>query len=304
MRLKPVLIVGGVLLTLFVTFVVLVIAAGSMPSRSTRILAANKVGVVVVAGPIMDSQKILDDFYEFQNDRSIKAIVLRIDSPGGGVGPSQEIYEAIREAHDIKPVVASMGSVAASGGYYIAAPCHKIYANPGTMTGSIGVIMEFADLRELLGKVGIGTRVIKSGRLKDIGSPTRDMTAEEKALLQALIDDAHDQFVDAVAAGRGLEKEQVKAIADGRIMTGRQALALRLVDHLGGLTTAIQGAAEMAGISGEPQVVYPEEEKPKLIDLLMENMMTSFQRSLQQRVQSGLQFRWTMDSQGGYHDQK
>lgn len=295
MRLKPVLVVSGILLTLFVTFVVLVIAAGSMPSRSTRLLSANKVGVVVVAGAIMDSQGIIEDLAEFQNDHSIKAIVLRIDSPGGGVGPSQEIYEAVRDIRQVKPVVASMGSVAASGGYYIAAACQKIYANPGTMTGSIGVIMEFADLRELLGKIGVGTRVIKSGKLKDIGSPTRDMTAEEKVLLQGVIDDAYDQFVEAVASGRSLAKEKVRAVADGRIMTGRQAQALQLVDELGGLAVAIRGAAEIAGVQGDPQVVYPEEEKPRLIDLLMENMMSSFQQSMQQRVTSGLQFRWVMD---------
>ena len=295
MRLKPVLVVSGILLTLFVTFVVLVIAAGSMPSRSTRLLSANKVGVVVVVGAIMDSQDVIEELVDFQNDHSVKAIVLRVDSPGGGVGPSQEIYEAVRDIRKIKPVVASMGSVAASGGYYIAAACEKIYANPGTMTGSIGVIMEFADLRELLGKIGVGTRVIKSGRLKDIGSPTRDMTPEEKMLLQGVIDDAYDQFVEAVAAGRHLDKDKVKAVADGRIMTGRQAQALQLVDELGGLSAAVRGAADIAGMSGDPQVVYPEEEKPSLMDLLMKNMMTSFQQSLQQRVTSGLQFRWVMD---------
>lgn len=299
MRLKPVVTVVGVVASVFVLFVIMILAAGRFVSPSSALLATQKVAVVELIGPILDSKPTVDRLIEFRRDDAVRAIVLRIDSPGGGVGPSQEIHDELARTVMVKPVVASMGAVAASGGYYVAAPCNRIYANPGTITGSIGVIMEFADLRKLFDKIGLATRVVKSGEHKDMGSPLRDMTPKERALLQGVIDDAYDQFVQAVAEGRKLEVEAVRQVADGRIFTGRQALGLQLVDEMGGLQDAIREAAALGGISGEPKVVYPKEDKPGLIDLLLENTFSMVEQRLKQSlVPDGLHYLWPGDEQG------
>lgn len=219
----------------------------------------DRVALLRVEGVILDSQATVTDLKRFGENPLVKAIVLRIDSPGGGVVPSQEIYDAVqrvRNKHN-KAVIASMGTVAASGGYYIAAATDRIMANPGTLTGSIGVIMETANVEGLLSKIGVEGIVVKSGKFKDVGSPLRKMTEEERALLQSVMDDVHKQFIDAVAAGRALEVTAVQALADGRIFTGRQAKEAKLVDELGNLEDAIQLAADLAGIEGEPKVVEP-----------------------------------------------
>jgi protease-4 len=219
----------------------------------------DRIALVRVEGVILDAQSTVTDLKRFGENPYIKAIVLRIDSPGGGVVPSQEIYDAVqrvRNKHN-KAVIASMGTVAASGGYYIAAATDRIIANPGTLTGSIGVIMETANVEGLLKKIGVEGVVIKSGKFKDIGSPLRQMSGEEQALLQSVMDDVHKQFIDAVAAGRAMEVSTVQALADGRIFTGRQAKEARLVDELGNLDDAIQLAADLGGIEGEPKVVEP-----------------------------------------------
>jgi protease IV len=219
----------------------------------------DRIALVRIEGVILDSQTTVGDLKRFGDNPSIKAIVLRIDSPGGGVVPSQEIYDAVQRVRNKsnKAVIASMGTVAASGGYYIAAATDRILANPGTLTGSIGVIMEMANIEGLLKKIGVEGVVVKSGRYKDVGSPLRKMSDEEQALLQSVMDDVHKQFIEAVAAGRSLEVADVKALADGRIFTGRQAKDAKLVDELGNLEDAIQLAAEIAGIEGEPKVVEP-----------------------------------------------
>jgi protease IV len=220
-------------------------------------LGGEKVAVVRIEGVILDSREAIEELRKFRDNPSIKAIVLRIDSPGGGVVPSQEIYAEVLKARTegkVK-VVASMGNLAASGGYYIAAATDKIVANPGTLTGSIGVIMELANVQGLLEKVGVQSVVIKSGRHKDLASPFRTMSPEERALLQNVLDDVHDQFIQAVATGRAMKVEQVRDLADGRIFTGRQAKAAKLVDELGDLQDAIKLAARMVGIAGEPRVV-------------------------------------------------
>lgn len=193
----------------------------------------------------------------------------------------------------LKPVVVSMGSVAASGGYYISAPANRIFANPGTITGSIGVIMEFTNVIALMDKVGLKTNVIKSGDHKDIGSSVRDMTESEKALLQSLIDDVHDQFVTAVSEGRHLEKEQVLLLADGRIFTGRQAQEKGLVDELGGLQAAIRYAGELVGIEGTPDVLYPAEPKPDLIDYFISRTASEVERVILKTDTQGLQLLWS-----------
>jgi protease IV len=220
-------------------------------------LGGEKVAVVRIEGVILDSREAIEELRKFRDNPSIKAIVLRIDSPGGGVVPSQEIYAEVLKARTEGKVkiIASMGNLAASGGYYIAAATDKIVANPGTLTGSIGVIMELANVQGLLEKVGVQSVVIKSGKHKDLASPFRTMSPEERALLQSVLDDVHDQFIQAVAAGRAMKVEQVRDLADGRIFTGRQAKAAKLVDELGDLQDAIKLAARMVGIVGEPRVI-------------------------------------------------
>jgi protease IV len=219
----------------------------------------DRIALIRVEGVILDSQTTIGELKRFSENPSIKAIVIRIDSPGGGVVPSQEIYNAVkrvRSKHN-KAVIASMGSVAASGGYYIAAATDRIVANPGTLTGSIGVIMETANVEGLLQKIGVEGVVIKSGKFKDVGSPLRKMSADERGLLQGVMDDVHKQFIEAVAEGRSLELRAAQALADGRIFTGRQAKEAKLVDELGDLEDAIQLAAEVVGIEGEPKVIEP-----------------------------------------------
>lgn len=219
----------------------------------------DRIALIRVEGVILDSQATVGELKRFGENPSIKAIVLRIDSPGGGVVPSQEIHDAVQRvrAKSNKAVIASMGNVAASGGYYIAAATDRIVANPGTLTGSIGVIMETANVEGLLQKLGVEGVVIKSGKFKDVGSPLRKMSDEERSLMQIVMDDVHKQFIEAVAAGRALELADVQALADGRIFTGRQAKDAKLVDELGNLEDAIQLAADVAGIEGEPKVVEP-----------------------------------------------
>ena len=219
----------------------------------------DRIALIRVEGVILDSQTTIGELKRFSENPSVKAIVIRIDSPGGGVVPSQEIYDAVKRIRNKnnKAVIASMGSVAASGGYYIAAATDRIVANPGTLTGSIGVIMETANVEGLLQKIGVEGVIIKSGKYKDVGSPIRKMSADERSLLQAVMDDVHKQFIEAVAEGRSLELRAAQALADGRVFTGRQAKEAKLVDELGDLEDAIQLAAEVVGIEGEPKVVEP-----------------------------------------------
>lgn len=251
-----------------------------------------RVGLVRVEGAILDARQTVTELTRFGKSPSVKAIVLRIDSPGGGVVPSQEIHDAVIRVRneDNKKVVASMGTVAASGGYYIAVASDRILANPGTLTGSIGVIMELANLQGLLKKVGVESIVIKSGRHKDLASPFREMSAEDRKILQAVLDDVHEQFIEAVAEGRALDFMDVRSLADGRIFTGRQARAARLVDELGNLDDAIQTAADLAGIEGEPTVVEPR--KPFSIRELIESRLFGSLPKLQ--FQPGISLKYVL----------
>ena len=220
-----------------------------------------KVGVVEVKGVINESDDIVEALKTFEKSPAVKAVVVRIESPGGGVAPSQEIYQAIRHLREAKPVVASMGGVAASGGYYIASACDTIVANPGTLTGSIGVIMEMGNAEGLLQKIGVQPEVIKAGTYKDMGSLVRPMTDAERGLFQEMIDSVHTQFITAVAAGRGMNKDQIRARADGRIFSGEQAKTAGLVDQLGGFEDAIALAGSKGGIEGEPNVTHARSSK-------------------------------------------
>jgi len=270
----------------------MVVVVSSIFDRPTRLVPREHIGVIKVEGMILDSSKTIEQLVAFHEDDNVKAIVLRIDSPGGGVGPSQEIHDEVLRIDADKPVVVSMGAVAASGGYYIAAPARRIFANPGTLTGSIGVIMEFTNFQELLEKIGLSSQVIKSGKHKDIGSPVRTMTEEDRALLQALIDDVHSQFVESVAAGRKLDVQKVRTLADGRVYTGRQARDLGLVDELGSLEAAVRYAGQLVGIEGKPDVVYPPNDKPKFIDFLVQEAATQLQLVLSKQAGGGLQYAW------------
>lgn len=293
MQKRPLFIALALLCGIFVFFLALILTVSRFLGKPAHFVARSQVGVVEVEGVIVDSKKIIEQLGNFHENGSVKAIVLRIDSPGGGVGPSQEIHDEVRRIDADKPVIVSMGSVAASGGYYIAAPAREIFANPGTITGSIGVIMEFANIQELLDKIGLRSEVVKSGKHKDIGSPVRTMTEEDRALLQSLIDDVHSQFVDSVAAGRGLDVKKVRNLADGRIFSGRQALELGLVDRLGNLEAAVRRAGELGGIAGKPQVVYPPSEKPKLIDLLVQEASSQLRQALIRQQGGTLQYVWS-----------
>ncbi len=242
---------------IFLLFVIVVVAILSLFLSLTHKVAigGKKVALIRIEGIILDSKKIIEEIKKYSDDPSIKAVVLRVNSPGGGVAPSQEVYDEIVKLKGTKKVVVSMGAVAASGGYYIASPADRIVANPGTITGSIGVIMEMPNIEGLLHKVGVKTQVVKSGKHKDIASAFRTMTEEERKILQNLLDDVHEQFIRAVSDSRNIDYGVVKELADGRIFTGKKAKELGLVDELGNLEYAIELAGKLSGIKGQPQVV-------------------------------------------------
>ncbi len=224
-----------------------------------------KVGIVEINGIIADSKNAIHNLKRFREDSSVKAIVIRINSPGGAVGPSQEIFREIRKTSSSKKVVASMGSIAASGGYYIAAGADGIVANPGTITGSIGVIMGFTNYQELLRKIGLVPVVVKSGKYKDIGSPVRKMKPEEKKILQNFSRKIHRQFIKDIVEGRKMDQAKVEALADGRIFTGEESKELGLVDRLGNFEDAIEWAGRLGGIKGKISTVYAREKKFSLL---------------------------------------
>lgn len=240
---------------------------------ATALFKNEAVAVIELNGVILDSKKMLRRLERAEEDPAIKAVVLRLNSPGGAVAPSQEIYEKVKAFK--KPLIASMGSIAASGAFYIACGAKEVFANPGTITGSIGVIMEFANLEKLYEWAKIKRYSIKTGRFKDAGAEYREMTPEDQALLQGMVDDVLVQFKQAVSTGRKLSMEQVDQIADGRVLSGNQAKAAKLVDQLGTIDDAIQEAAKVAGIHGKPHVVYPEEPKRRLLDFILENASDS-----------------------------
>jgi protease-4 len=250
--------VGVLVLFVFTVWLILAVSDDGLPGGA-------KVAVVEVEGVIgvgadrgFDTESIIRTLGEYREDPSVRAVVLRIDSPGGVVAPTQEIFTAVRRLREAKkPVVASLGSVAASGGYYVAVSADRIFASPGTLTGSIGVVMQLANVEGLLKKVGVEYVVVKAGAYKDVGNFARAMTPEERRILQSLLDDVYDQFISAVAEGRGLEPQAVRAFAEGRIYSGRQAHGLKMVDDLGGLEDAIEAAAKMAGLPPKPKVLYP-----------------------------------------------
>lgn len=240
-------------------------------TRESDFNMGEKVGVVEISGIITDAKDTIHNIKKYREDDSIKAIVLRIDSPGGVVGPAQEIFREVRKTIGEKKIIASMGSVAASGGYYIAAGTDGIMANPGTITGSIGVIIGYTNFEEILQKIGLYPVVVKSGEYKDMGSPVRKMTEKEKKLLQDFVDSTHRQFVTAVAEGRKMDPAKVRSVADGRIITGEEAKSLGLVDRLGNIEDAIEWAGRMGGIKGKISAVYSRKADISLVDYFIES---------------------------------
>ncbi len=239
-------------------------------------LSGEKVGIIEINGIINESKDILDKLKRLRDDNSIKAIVVRINSPGGSVGPSQEILREIKKTSVKKRVVASLGAVAASGGYYVAVGAEGIVANPGTITGSIGVVMGFTNFQELLRKIGLIPVVIKSGNYKDIGSPVRKMTEKERQILQNLSDQIHRQFINAIAEGRKMELRKVESIADGRIFSGEEAKKLGLIDRLGNLEDAVEWAGRMGGIKGKITSVYIKDKRIPFLQYLTESALNKF----------------------------
>ena len=287
------------ILTVIIILAIAIVILGGMMTlilsffgNNSKISFGEKIGVVLIQGTITDAGTILMELDRFRRNRGIKAIILRIDSPGGGVGPSQEIYREVLRTRKEKKVIASLGSVAASGGYYVAASADKIMANGGTITGSIGVLMEFVRLQDLLKKIGVTLEVLKSGEFKDMGSPHREMSERERMLIQHLLSDIQDQFVRAVADGRGLSIEMVEKIADGRIFSGAEAMKLGLVDELGNFQDAVNLAKDLSGITGEPILVYPKRSRPGLWDILFRSASESFIEMMERRLNTKVLYEW------------
>jgi protease IV len=245
-----VLVMGGLFM---ISVVSLIFGEADDETAST---SGERVAVVELAEPILDSQDIVRQFKKYRDNKSVKAILFRVDSPGGGVAASQEIYAEVKKTREAgKPVVVSMGAVAASGGYYVSCGATKIVANPGTLTGSIGVIFQFLHFSELMNKIGVDASTFKTGKYKDIGSPFRKTTEDEKKFFDQLLGDVYDQFVTVVATERKLDRKVVVGYADGRVFTGRQAREYGLVDTLGTYEDALSIAARLGGIYGKPKVV-------------------------------------------------
>jgi protease IV len=298
------------ILTVLIVILVIAVVLGSamvMVMRSLSLSSApffsQKIGVISVEGTISSSQTVTSQLDKFRKDAGIKAIVLTINSPGGAIAPSQEIYREIEKTIPVKKVVVSMGTVAASGGYYIAAAASKIVANPGTITGSIGVIMEFVRVEDLLNKIGVSLEIMKSGEFKDMGSPDRKLTQREREILDAMIMDMQRQFVEAIVRGRQIPLEQVQEIADGRIFSGARAKEIGLVDVLGNFQDAVELTKELAGIKGDVTLVYAKKSRLEILDLFIETgarFISGVLRNLKGRVE----YRWGgvsgLDIKGNY----
>jgi len=266
------IVIGGGAFFLFVlavfTLVYLTLHAGGEQASITSF--GDKIGVVDLEGVILDPKTTVQQLKRFGDDDSIKAIILHVDSPGGGVAASEEIYREVKRLRDDKKkrIVASIATVGASGAYYVSSGTNKIYANNGSIVGSIGVIAEWVNYGDLMRWAKLKPQVLKVGEFKDTGDPSRDMTPAERAYMQSLIDNMYGQFVEAVANGRHAKKEDIKAIADGRVWTGQEALGLHLIDQVADFQAAVDDTAKAVGIRGEPTLVHPERKRETLFDLL------------------------------------
>lgn len=274
-------------IVLFFTFLA-GIGCGLLISGDADFSTGDKVAVLRINDVIMEDQDILQSISKIRDEDQIKAVVVRINSPGGAVSPSQEIYSELLKLKEEMPVIASIGNVGASGGYYIACGTEKIFANPGSITGSIGVIAQFASYEKLLEWAKVDVEVIKSGKYKDIGSPFREMNEEDREYIQELINNVHEQFKTAVAESRGLDRAQVDKIADGKIFSGEQAKELNLVDELGTINDAVNMAGSMGGIEGHPDLVYFPKKKSAIMELLESKINIPALNATQSKTSFGL----------------
>jgi protease-4 len=285
-----VLFVFGGLFLVFFAF--LWLAYGAVKGETPRLAMGPRIGVVDVKGAIgmgrgsVESEPVLKLLKRYGDDTDMKAVVVRIDSPGGAVGTSQEILDGLRRLAEDKVVVCAMGNVAASGGLLVAMGCDRIVAEPGTLTGSIGVISTFPNVNGLLKKIDVQVNTVTAGKLKDAGSPFREFTAADRSYWQELADRIHRQFIQAVAEGRDLPVEAVEKFADGRVVTGEQALELGLVDELGGFADAVDLAKELAEIRGEPRLVYPPDERARFLEELLGGMAQKVAQSVAEAVRA------------------
>ena len=276
-----------------VMFIAIVVAASRGDSTSSEWRIGAKVAIVPIEGEILEARETIDRIHRYAAAGNVRAIVMRIDSPGGAIAPTQEIYETIRKTRKEsgKPFIASIGNVGASGGFYIASACDRIVANPGSITGSIGVILQWFDVKDLLTWAKLQPETIKSGAMKDAGSPFRDLTDEERAYFQRIVMQLREQFVRAVAEGREgkISAAEISQIADGRVFTGEEALSLKLIDELGNLDDAVMAAGKLAGIRGKPGMIYPKKRRPSLFDIMTNGDDTE---SIVQRVLSRPTAKW------------
>jgi protease-4 len=270
MRSRPLRVVAATLVIYVgvAALFLVVITSSRRGGEGGRALFGPRVAIVEIEGMILEVDDLVRELRAHRDNPLVRAVVIRINSPGGVVAPTQEIHQALMRVREAgKPVVASLGSVAASGGYYTAVAADRILANPGTLTGSIGVIMQMANVENLMKKVGVEYVVVKAGQFKDLGSFSRPMSPEERRVLQTLLDDVHAQFIDAVAKGRKLDRAEVVRFADGRVFSGVQAKDLKMVDTLGSLEDAVNEAAKLAGLPIPPAVIRPTK-RFSLFDLL------------------------------------
>jgi len=262
---------GAFLLFILAMFSLAFLVLHNSGESTSAMNFGEKIGVIDLDGVILDSTAFNAQLKKFADDDSIKAIIIHVNSPGGGVAASEEIYRAVKRVRDEKKkrIVASISTVGASGAYYVSSATNKIFADSGSVVGSIGVIAEWVNYGDLMRWVKLKPEVLTVGKFKDTGDPSREMTPEERAYMQSLIDNMYGQFVSAVADGRHAKVEDIKAIADGRVWTGEQALPLHLIDAVGDYQAAVDDTAKAVGIKGEPTLVHPEKERHTLLDLLM-----------------------------------
>lgn len=282
-----------ILIVLIFVGISFLILAKSISHRSgktyyyeTKGSGSGKIAIVDLDYTIISSESIVRQFKKYREDKSIKAILLRIDSPGGGVAASQEMYEEVKKTRDSgKPVVVSVGSIAASGGYYVACGSSLIVANPGSITGSIGVIAQFINIREMADKLGIKETTIKSGDLKDSGNPFRDMNESDRQYFQEIVMDCYDQFLNVVSMERKIDIETLKGIANGRVFTGKQAKEMNLIDTLGTYEDAIKITAKLANIEGDP-VIVKEKVRKLFLEMFLESISNSGLNGLKEQIKN------------------
>lgn len=291
--LLSVVLIFGFLLAAFFLFMVMIISSASGDLSSL----GSGLGVVEVKGPILDSREFVEQMQAFEENQNIKGIIVRVDSPGGAVAPSQEMFRAVQRAREKKKVIISMGNVAASGGYYIACAGERVFANPGTVTGSIGVITQLTNLNQLAELARVDVVTIKSGKFKDMGNPFREFGEEDRGVFQDMVLNIYEQFIRDVAAGRKMDLEKVRQIADGRVYTGEQARDLGLVDELGGLHEAAAWLGKEVGLEGRPALIYPPKKQEDVLGKLLEGSANGVTHgvvdALRQQGEPRLEYRYT-----------